>query len=73
MTNEKFLRELRPHLDATGLPWRVEQGKKHIKLLIDGRLATVISRSTHGPDSGRIVQNTLSTIQRAARAARGPK
>lgn len=56
-------------LDATGLDWWVEGGKKHRKVFLSGRLAAVLA---HGSNSrGRsehLDENNAKSIRRLAEA-----
>lgn len=39
--------KVRTALDATGLPWEIVNGKKHRKLMLDGRQIAVLSHGGH--------------------------
>lgn len=56
---------IRDELEATGLPWAAEMGKKHVKVRLNGRIVLVTSKS--GATSPRDIQNGIATIRRAAR------
>lgn len=60
--------EITRALDATGLPWRVEQGSKHAKLYLGPQLVGVLPHDGKAID-GYARRNTLAQIRRAARAA----
>ena len=51
-------------LEATGLPWSLEQGRGHIKIRLAGRLAGVMG-VTPSPRS-RATLNVISQIKRIA-------
>lgn len=58
--------EVEAALKATGLPWRIEQGGKHQKVILNERLIGVMSNSY----SGRCNANAkmiLAAIKRAMR------
>lgn len=60
--------KLQEALDATGLPWEIEEGTKHRKVRICGRLVLIMSRAGAGEDaSQRIIRNNLANIRRAVR------
>lgn len=62
-------KEVEDELNATGLPWGVELGGKHVKIKLVGRLVGIL------PLNGRNIQqansvpmkNTIAQIRRAAR------
>lgn len=54
-------------LEATGLPWSIEAGGKHLKLRVNGRLAGILSRGSKRESDQRAVRNTVAQIRRAAR------
>ena len=61
-------KEIREALDATGLAWAIENGRKHSKLRLDGRLIAVMSRSNPSSRSrNRDSRNIVSQIRRAAK------
>lgn len=53
-------------IDESGLPFRLEEGKRHVKLMLGGEMVTVFSRR---PDErgGRAVKNLLGHIRRKVR------
>lgn len=53
-------------LTDTGLPYRIEQGAKHWKIVVDNRLVGILPLSG-GDDRGRGHLNTVAQIRRAAR------
>lgn len=64
----KPLDELRPTLDETGLPWRAEQGTKHVKIFLRERFVGIVP--TNGTSSRRCergMKNVRAQIRRAAR------
>lgn len=65
---------LRKVLDEIGLPWSIEQGKKHNKLLVNGRLAVILSRGKPAEDANfRLIRNDVANIRRLAREIKGQK
>jgi hypothetical protein len=56
-------------LEATGQPWHLQNGKRHVKLIVGGRLASVLSHGRQaGFGRGRETPNTIAQIRRVARA-----
>lgn len=56
-------------LRETGLPFEIVQGRKHHKIILDGRCVSVISRGIVR-DQGRQWANFRACIQRAAKEIR---
>lgn len=64
--------ELLSELEASGIPWELEKGKKHYKLRVGGRMAGIL------PLNGRIqttnavpLKNTIAQVRRAIRDIKG--
>lgn len=55
---------VRDELDASGLPWSVEIGGKHFRLLVDGQLATIFPRGTGRDIKSRQGRNLLAHVRR---------
>jgi len=56
-------REVRDLLEASGLQWSLENGKRHPKLFVAGRLVLVLPRSGRtGLTNGR---NQIAAVRRA--------
>lgn len=51
-------------LEATGLPWALEQGRGHFKIRLAGRLAGVVS--VNPSPRSRASLNVISQIKRIA-------
>lgn len=70
MRTNDISRAITDALEATGLPWAIEHGRKHRKVLVCGRLAgilpTYLSKGGSNPDTGRSTKNLVSQIRRAA-------
>jgi hypothetical protein len=62
------MRHVEAELSSTGLPYRIEDSKKHHKVYLNGALVGVISRGTGGEDAPGI-RNLCATIRRAAKGA----
>jgi hypothetical protein len=63
---------IRRELEISGLPWRIDPGKKHDKLFIGNRLVMVLPRSKKRPDPGSYARNNArANVRRAIRAALG--
>lgn len=53
-------------LESTERAWSVEQGRKHNKLYVDGRLIAVMHRTnTQRDQSGHRERNLLARVKRA--------
>lgn len=66
----RYLEDIRPALDAGGVPWELRPGKKHDKVLVAGRLATVLPRGLYQEDRKRL-NNCIASIKRIIREVRG--
>lgn len=64
-----LLKPLIPELEAVGLPWRAERGKRHIKIFVAGHLVGVVP--TRGVrldwDNRRAFYNVRAQIRRTGR------
>ncbi len=62
----KINAEVKCELDKTGLPYEIEQGKRHLKIKVAGRLVGILPRDgkTSGGDQ-RSMKNLVSQIRRA--------
>lgn len=54
-------------LNATGRPWNIEQGKRHQKIMLDGRMVGILPLSGFQTADMRCIKNTVSQIRKAAR------
>lgn len=54
-------------LNATGRPWSIEQGKRHHKIKLDGRMVGILPLSGFQTTDMRCIKNTVSQIRKAAR------
>jgi len=54
-------------LNATGKPWEIAQGKRHLKIKLEGRMVGILPLSGFQTTDMRCVKNTISQIKRAAR------
>jgi hypothetical protein len=61
--------EVRHVLDACGLPWRIEEGGRHRKVIVDGRFISILPKSNAALRSGtgRTRQNSLAHIRQGIR------
>lgn len=66
----RYLEDIRPALDAGGVPWELRPGKKHDKVLVAGRLATVLPHGSYQEDRKRL-HNCIAGIKRIVREVRG--
>jgi hypothetical protein len=55
-------------LNETGLPWSVEPGKKHRKIMLGGKLVGVVPLKGMGGRNSGDNKNIVSAIRRANRA-----
>lgn len=62
----KLPRRVRTALEATGLPWSLEAGGKHIKIRMNGRFIGIAPLGG-GHEHDRATRNTIAQIRRAAR------
>lgn len=58
---------IRDALTTAAVPWEIKPGKKHIKILVSGRLIVVVphGRKHGGPAAA---DNALATVRRALKA-----
>jgi len=54
-------------LEQTGLPWEIKPGKRHRKVLVAGRVVTILPNYSSGGEAGRHEQNAIAAIRRGAR------
>lgn len=59
---------LRAELEGTD--WRVENGGKHLKLIVNGRLCGILSRGYTSEMKGKAMLNTRAQIRRAKKEKR---
>ena len=62
----KMPAELREALVKTGLPWEVENGKKHNKVKLAGRLVCVYPQGKARDVDRRALLNTITQVRHAA-------
>lgn len=61
-------REMREALDASGLSWVATMGKRHVKVVVEGRLVTVQplnGSAARGVSPCRHLRNSLATVRRS--------
>lgn len=64
---------LRKELERCPVPWRVENGTRHIKLFVNGQLAGVFSRGRNArADVGRDNLNIRAQIRRIVKRVENP-
>lgn len=66
----KLAAPLRAALDETGLPWSLNKGGRHYKLVLAGRLVGVVPFGVMN-ERDRATRNTIAQIKRAARQLQG--
>ena len=65
-------KEITNLLQEQGLPWRLEHGSRHIKIIVNGRFVGILSRSPGRQNSpGAGLANLKAQIKRAFRGG-GP-
>lgn len=62
----KIRREIEALLAETGLAWSLQDGAKHIKIILAGRLAGILPRCGRS-NTQRAMLNTRAQIKRIAR------
>lgn len=60
----KLPAEVREALEAKGRPWLIEEGRRHQKIKIDGRLVGILPKKPVG-SGGRAQKNVIAQIRRA--------
>ena len=61
--------KVREALDATGLPWHIEEGSKHNKVRLNGRFVLILAKGGRtGEDKHpRLLKNDIANVRRAAK------
>lgn len=62
----KLKRMMKVALEETGLPWSLEPGGKHLKIILGGRLAGILPLCGRS-NTNRSELNTRAQIRRIAR------
>ena len=64
--------DLRCLLDSSGLPWRIEDGGRHRKVVVADRVVTILPMSNVAlrRGAGRTRQNSLAFIRAGIRKAK---
>lgn len=60
-------------LESTGLPWNMERGGRHLKVLVAGRLAGVIADHRGREGRSTATKNVIAQIRRIARQCASPQ
>lgn len=64
----KMAREVREALEECGLPWSLERGNRHFKIMVGGRFVGILPLNGKISESSRrATLNIASQIKRAAR------
>ena len=61
-------------LNASGLPWRLDNGKRHIKLIVGERFTTILPKAklhSSANSPGKAHQNVLAQVRRTIRRQGG--
>jgi nitrate reductase assembly molybdenum cofactor insertion protein NarJ len=61
------MKDLISLMKSTGLPYEVQEGRKHIKLYLGGKFAAVVSRGAKPEQGMRGMKNIIAAIKRVAR------
>jgi hypothetical protein len=60
--------ELRKVLLSSGMPWRIDTGTRHYKLIVGDRFAAILPKSGRLSNfSGRADKNTVAQVRRVIR------
>lgn len=62
----KLHRHIKIALDATGLPWSLDRGGRHYKIVLNGRLIGIIPYGK-GTENDRATRNIIAQIRRTVR------
>lgn len=54
-------------LEATGKPWEITTGKRHLKIKLEGRMVGILPLAGFQTTDMRCIKNTVSQIRKAAR------
>lgn len=65
-------REIEEALAATGQPWELKLGNKHLKIMVCGQLAGILPRNGRCTDR-RTTLNMVSQIRRVARTGQAAR
>ena len=65
----KIPARVQPALDGCGLPWRIEYGSRHVKIMVGEQLAGVLPRSGCS-EKGSADRKTAAQINRLAKAVK---
>ena len=61
--------DVRKLLDESGVPWEIQGGTKHFKILLGGRMIAIVPLSG-ARDKSRSARNFLAGVRRAIREVR---
>lgn len=67
---DKARRLVEDALSATGLPWSIETGSRHLKVRVAGRFVAIMPKDG-GSDGYRAIKNVTAAIRRTAREIKG--
>ena len=67
MSSQKVPTVLKDELEKTGLPYRIERGKKHCKIFLSDRMVGIYHPGKSDSHAGRGGLNVRSNIRRLAR------
>lgn len=63
----KIPAQLEETLNATGIPWTLEQGGKHQKVKLGGRLVAIVPNGREQTTHKRSLLNAVTQVRRMAR------
>lgn len=60
--------EIEELLKGSGLPWSIEDGSKHLRVIVAGKFAAILPRARKGKrHEGRCHKNAIAQIRRVIR------
>lgn len=62
-------RELVAEIEASGVPWHIEQGKRHLKIFVGNRLCGILPRAGSNERDQRTSLNIRAQVRRAIKEA----
>lgn len=65
MPRDPLPREIRALLDQSGRAWSLEDGSRHYKLRVEGRMVLVLPRASSRSKCWHREKNALSAVRRA--------
>ena len=63
--------EIRELLENSGVPWRVDEGKRHHKIIVNGKFCGILPKGPMSRTISKRGHEQLNTIAQIRRAIRG--